>query len=254
MTPITALDELCQIPFHDAAEAQRAQVLSRLADTELFVTLTAEPADDLAQLRIIGDEAFQFAVACDLQERLAAFWQGPVAYAAMPGRILARSLAAEGKGLFLNPDTPSEMLLEPETLAWLVQALEVAPDDVQITKQPPRLSAPAAEAVEALLAALSARAGDLTGLASGLALVGARWSDGRQGHLLLIQGTADATRDAIAKSFAELLSFLPQVKGGVDLGFLDADLPETAILIKVPSPAIKPEAPRRDPAAPPRLR
>ena len=43
MTRPTALDRLCAVPFHEADDAARAAVLRQLADTELFVALSADP-------------------------------------------------------------------------------------------------------------------------------------------------------------------------------------------------------------------
>lgn len=254
MTHPTALDDLCKTPFHEASAPLRARILSRLADSELFVTLTAEPADDRARIRILGDAPLRFALACDLQERLADFWGGPVAYAAMPGRVLADTLARDGKGLFVNPGSASEMLLGPDDLAWLVEALKVSPAPSQATVIPPTLFAPAPEIVAALLQPVSDRMAGLSGFASAVALTGARWEDGRKGHVLIIRGTAESQRDAIAKSFAELLSFLPPVEGGVDLGFSDGALPDAALVIEVPKPPKPALVASRDPAAPPRLR
>lgn len=250
---MSALDDLCRIPFHDAPDALRARIMSQLADTQLFVTLAGEPADDRVQLRMLPAEGFEFALACDSEERLSAFWQGPAAYVALPGRAVAQMLAKAGKALLVNPGQPSEMLLDAQALAWLESALEAAPD-VLDPQAPPQLQAPAPEAVEALLAPLTERAAGFAGLARRMALAGAVWQDGRQGHLLLIGGTRPAHREALAKSLAEFLSFLPAVPGGVDLGFAERELPEGAVVIDVPAPAPPPAAPRRDPDAPPRLR
>ena len=102
---MTPLDELCQVPFHEADAPVRSRILSRLADTELFVALLAEPADDRAELRLFDLPEGRFALACDREERLAGFVGGPVAYLALPGRVLAAALAenfGELCGQFLN--------------------------------------------------------------------------------------------------------------------------------------------------------
>ena len=116
---MTPLDDLCPLPFHLADAPARARVLSRLADTELFAALVAEPAGDTAELRSFDLAEGRFALACDIEERLAAFVGGPVAYLALPGRVLAAALADEGQGLVVNPGHPSQLMLDAETLRWV---------------------------------------------------------------------------------------------------------------------------------------
>lgn len=250
---MTPLDELCQVPFHEADAPARARILSRLADSELFAALLAEPVADRADLRIYELPEGRFALACDSEERLAGFVGGPVAYLGLPGRVLAQALAAEGHGLLVNPGHASQLMLDAAMLAWLVEALQsrpsMAPDDAAR-----RLSAPLPEAVAALAGPLAQRLGDMPGLVSALALVRADWADGRQSHLLMLQGVAVAQQPAIAKALAELLAFLPELPGGVDIGFTDATPPQGALLLEPPPPEPAPEPARRDPKAPPRLR
>lgn len=250
---MSTLDDLCQTPFHDAPQALRARVMSRLADTQLFVTLVEEPAGEQVQLRMLPAEGFEFALACDSEERLSAFWQGPVAYVALPGRAVAQMLAGAGKALLVNPGQPSEMLLDAAGLAWLESALDATPD-AATPEAMPQLHAPDPQAAATLRAPLSERVANFAGLAGHVALVGATWQDGRQGHLLLVSGTQAPHRDALAKSLAEFLSFLPPIAGGVDLAFAEPELPRDALVIRVPAPPAPPAAPRRDPNAPPRLR
>ena len=88
---MTPLDALCRVPVHELPDAARARVLNRLADTELFVALSAEPAGDKVTLRLFDLGAAQMAVAADLEERLGIIRQA-VAYAAVPGRALAAML------------------------------------------------------------------------------------------------------------------------------------------------------------------
>lgn len=250
---MTALDDLCPIPFHAAPDAVRARILSRLADTELVVALTAEPADDRADIRVFDLSGTRTALACDTEERLSAFQGAAVAYAAMPGRILAGILSQDGIHLLINPGEASEMLLEPETLTWLGQALDIAPE-AEADKPRPSLFAPDSDVVATLLEPLSQRLPDMAGLAKSAALMAAAWPDGRRGHLLLLRGTDEKHRDALAKSLAELLAFLPEVKDGVDVAFSDLLLPQGALVIDLPEPAAPEPAPKRDPKAPPRLR
>ena len=47
---------------------------------------------------------------------------------------------------------------------------------------------------------------------------------------------------------------LPQLPGGVDIGFAERDMPAGALIFEPPEPPPAPEPSRRDPKAPPRLR
>lgn len=250
---MTALDDLCQIPFHDAPAPLRARILSQLADTPLFVTLEREPADDAVQIRLVDGGEYRLAVASDSDERLAAFWQGPVAYAAIPGRVLASLLSANNAALLVNPGTVSEMLLDAESLAWLGESLESRPEATSAVMLP-TLSAPAADVASALHDPLQQRLRGMFGLVESAALVGASWPD-RAGHLLLMRGTAASRHDVVAKAMGELLAFLPEIEGGVDIAFADPLLPDGAMIVKVPEPLPpEPETVQRDPNAPPRLK
>ncbi|HWL58593.1 MAG TPA: SseB family protein [Paracoccus sp. (in: a-proteobacteria)] len=250
---MTPLDLLCSIPFHEADPARRARILSRLADTELFAALVEEPVADRAELQIFPLEDGPAALACDSEERLAGFIGGPVAYVGLPGRVLAAALVAEGRGLLVNPGQPSQMLLDAAALAWLGRALEaepsLAPDEAPVAMRQPR-----PEAVEILAEPVSLRLGDMGGLVESAALVAAEWADGRANHTLILKGVGESHRNAVAKAFAELLAFLPEIPGGTDLAFSDASHPALALVLESPPLDEPAPAPRRDPNAPPRLR
>ncbi|MDQ7263718.1 SseB family protein [Paracoccus sp. PS-1] len=250
---MTPLDELCKVPFHEADAPARARILSRLADTELFAALVAEPAGDRAELRLFDLPEGRFALACDREDRLAGFVGGPVAYVALPGRVLAAALAEEGQGLLLNPGHGSQLMLDAEVLAWLGRALAARPS-MAGAEAARRLGAPSAEAVALLAEPLAQRLGDMAGLVGRLALVAAEWRDGRRNHALILAGVDPAHEAAVAKALAELLAFLPELPGGVDIGFAAPGLPPGALVLEPPPPAPAPEPPRRDPSAPPRLR
>ena len=252
---MTPLDALCEAPFHDLPDAARARVLNRLADTELFVALEADPAGDRARLRLFDLPDGRMAIAADAEERLAGFFGAPVAHVALPGRALAAMLAAEGVTLMANPGAPSEMLLAPEVLGWLAEALAAAP--VEDRAGPARLSAPSAGMVAALAEPLASRLADMGGLAEAAALVAAEWPDGTAGHLLVMAGTPEPRRPLIAKALAELIAFLPPLPAPCDVAF-DLPLPEGALILRIdrpePEPEPAPRAPGRDPAKPPILR
>ncbi|RNF35544.1 SseB family protein [Paracoccus methylarcula] len=243
---MTALDDLAAIAFHDADSAQRARMLSRLADTELSVALVAEPEGDRIELRIFPLDGGPVALACDGEDRLAGFFGAPVAYAAMPGRVLAGLLRQEGVGLLVNPGHPSEMLLDAGMLDWLTGVLSAAPETAEARL---RLTAPSPATIEALAEPLAARLADMRGLITGAALAGVRGEDGPKAHLLLIAGAEAGHQPAIAKALAEALAFLPPQPGGVDISFSDAAPPPAALRFELsppePSPAERAKAPPR---------
>lgn len=250
---LTPLDLLCETPFHDAEGPARSLVLSRLADTELFAALVREPAEGQAELQIFDLPEGPVALACDREERLAGFVGGPVAYVALPGRVLAAALAAEGQGLLVNPGQVSQMLLDNGTLAWLTRALEARPSFAP-DAAPERVTAPDPAVVAALAGPVSLRLGDMADLVGRAALFASTYADGRRNHTLLLLGVAEPHREALAKAFAELLAFLPEQPGGVDLGFADSAVPALAVVLEPPAPEVEAPAPQRDPKAPPRLR
>lgn len=255
---MSALDDLCPTPFHLADSPARARVLSRLADTELFVALAREPEGELVELAIHPLEEGEVALACDSEERLAGFLGGPVVHLAIPGRVLAGLLAAEGRGLLVNPGQPSEMLLGPELLGWLGRALgarPAPPEDLRAS----RLFPPEPAALAVLAGPLAERLADMAGLVGGAALLGAEWPDARRGHLLVLRGVAEGHRAAVAKALGELLAFLPEQPGGTDIAFSDAPLPRGAVILELAhvdqasAPAATGEAAVAEPS-PPRLR
>lgn len=245
---MTALDDLAATPFHDAKPAQRARMLSRLADTELSVALTGEPEGERIELQTFPLEGGPVALACDGEDRLAGFFGGPVAYAAMPGRVLAGLLRQEGAGLLINPGHPSEMLLDADMLDWLTGVLSATPEAAEAQL---RLTAPAPATVEALAEPLAARLADMRGLIGGAALAGVRGEGEPSSHLLLIAGAGAERQPAIAKALAEALAFLPPQPGGVDISFSDTAPPPSALRFELVMP--EPQAPKR-PDGPPRLR
>lgn len=253
---MTPLDALCEAPFHELPDAARARVLNRLADTEIVVALAAEPEGDRVELKLFDLAEGRMAVAADREDRLSAFFDAPVAYAALPGRVLAAMLAPENVTLMVNPSAPSEMLLSPETLGWLSEALSDAPDEDQVG--PASLSAPSAQMIAALAGPLATRLEDMSGLVELAALVTAEWPDGGRGHLIVVHGVAEARRAVLAKALAELIAFLPPLPDACDVAF-DLPLPENALIIRLEKtealqPGTGPVAPGSDPEKPPILR
>lgn len=251
---MTILDDLCEKPFYELADAARARVLSRLADTELYVALTHEPVDDQIELRMFDLEAGRTALATDTEYRLAAFLGGPVPYIALPGRVLAEMLAAEQVALMVNPQDASSMILPPDLLAWLHQGLSGRPVEAQ--SRPLALTGPDPQAVAILAEALALRLGDMAGLTQGAALVGAQWKGGETGHLIVLEGVTPDHQPALAKAVADLLAFLPEIEGGVDITFDPIPLPDAALrlVLEKPEPQAPLGAPGMDPSRPPNLR
>ncbi|MFV0293106.1 MAG: hypothetical protein ACK5II_07790 [Paracoccus sp. (in: a-proteobacteria)] len=254
---MTPLDALCDSPFHELPDPVRARVLNRLADTELFVALAEEPVEDRIRLHLFDLPGGRMAVAADAEDRLAGFFGGSVAYAALPGRVLAGMLAGETVGLMVNPGMVSEMMLPSGVLGWLSQALSSTPSEGEAG--PAQLSAPTAEMVTALAEPLATRLEDMAGLVDEAALVAARWPDGTDAHLVVLSGVAEDIRPRVAKAIAELLAFLPVMDEICDVAF-DLPVPDGALIFRpekvqeAPAPAGAPRAPGKDPARPPILR
>ncbi|AXC49802.1 hypothetical protein DRW48_08980 [Paracoccus suum] len=252
---MSALDDLCSVPFHEAGDAARAAILRQLADTELFLALAEDPRDDIAAVLRLPLDGAEVALACDDDGRLAGALGRPVAHVALPGREVARRLGAEGLPLLVNPGAPSAMLLDAPALAWLAQALAAAPTEVD--QRARSLSPPDPGLVAALAPALGRRLADMAGLTTGAVLVAAQMSDGSATHLAILSGTPDAARPALAKAVSELIAFLPPLPVPVDVSFADhLPIPAGAVSIRV-EPAPKPPAPAPDAPAeprPPRLR
>ncbi|AUH34433.1 SseB family protein [Paracoccus tegillarcae] len=246
---MTALDDLAETPFHEADAQTRSRMMSRLADTRLAVALTTQPMGDEIELQMFPFEGNQAALACDTEERLADFLNGPTPYAAMPGRVLAGLLADAGAGLLVNPGHPSQMLLDAGSLMWLRGALAARPEAETARLD---LCAPSPEAVAALAPPLAERLGDLRDLITGAALAGIRGErDQPVAQLLLIAGAPEDQQPAIAKALAETLAFLPPQPGGVDISFSDAAPPAGALRFDLT--AQTPPAVAR-PKGPPNLR
>lgn len=247
---MTPLDRLCALPFHEADDATRAAILRRLADTLLYAALAAEAEGERAELLRLDGPDGPLALACDSDDRLSGFFGQATPYAAMPGRVLARLLAGAGVALLVNPGAPSEMLIGAETLDWLSRALADHPDAAQGTAH---LTPPDAAAAALLLPALGERLAEMAGLAQAATLTRAHWSDGREGHLVLIEGAEPRVEPLIAKAIGELAAFLPPVQGGLDVSFAPLPPPEGAPRIVIEAPPAPPPEPKRE-KGPPILR
>ena len=101
-TPIDRAHAAMQAAPED--DAARLRFYERLADAELFLMLTAEPAGDEISPELFEVQDAPFVLAFDLEERLSAFAGRAVPYAALSGRALAGMLAGQGIGLAVVAD------------------------------------------------------------------------------------------------------------------------------------------------------
>ena len=245
-------------------DAVRLAFYDRLADAQLFVLLTVEPAGDAVEPQLYDLEEGRFALAFDLEERLSTFSGAAAPYVALPGRVIARILAAEGIGLGLNLGVaPSAFLMPPEALGWLAGTLAHAPGAAEA--RPVAYDRPAG-VPPALLTALDAKLARLTGVADKAHLVSVTYDDGAQGHLLVFEGARDGAEPALAKAMSEALVFSGVEAGALDVTFLapgDAALGSivrNALTFELPQPAraemrvLTPSAPGMDPSRPPKLK
>lgn len=245
--------------------APRLRFFERLADAELYLLLAEDSDGATIRPAIFRLEAGDVALAFDREERLAAFSDRAVAYAALPGRVVARELAGQGLGLGLNLGVaPSSFLLDADGLGWLDRTLGAVPDRAEA--RPVAFHKPAG-LPEALLHALDEKLARLAGLARFAILAGVTYEGGRRGHMLAIAGAAPEAEPALAKAVSEALIFSGIDAGELDVAFLDAATPTlTAIAAQglrfdLPEPAVEeaqviggPVAPGMDPARPPILR
>lgn len=249
-------------------EALQLRFYHALADAELFLLLDRDPEGD-AEGERINPRVFDLddgpvILAFDSEERLAGLGQGPVPYAALPGRVIAAHLAGQGVSLGVNLGTgaASEVLLPPEALRWLTETLDHRP---QATEARPAGFHPPGALPEALTSALAFTLGGATGLASGALIAGVGYDDGRRGHMLAILDAAEGAEEALARAAGEALTFSGLEAGQMDVVFLTADsaaaqaMGRVALRLDIAPPATpqpKPMAkgPGMDPDKPPFLR
>ena len=107
MTDDTPLDRAHRaMTARPADEAARLAYYHRLVGAELCLLLTREPeGDDLAP-RVLNLSDGPVVLAFEGEERLAAFADGPVPYAALPGRVVIAHLAGQDIGLGINLGGP----------------------------------------------------------------------------------------------------------------------------------------------------
>lgn len=259
-TPIDAAHAAMDAsPLDDGA---RLKFYERLADSELFLLLEKEQEDDRIAPEVFEVQDASFVLVFDTIERLAEFVGKPAPYAALSGRVIAQMLAPSGIGLGVNLEVaPSSILIPADAVAWLVQTLENAPDEVEAKLS--EVTAPAG-LPDSLITSLDTKLSTAVGLARWAYLVGTVAENGVRSHMLGFVGTVDGAQPALAKAVSEALTFSGIDAGALDVGFFGSNDPFAAQLAKVglrfdlPEPEAPREyvqvAPGSDPEKPPKLR
>ncbi len=246
-----------------ADEASELQFYRELADATLYLVLEREAEGEVIAPRVFDVAGGSVLLAFDSEDRLASLSDTPLAFVALPGRIIAQQMAGQGLSLGINLGTGAvcEMLMPPEALDWLVQMLGATPVslEAQVAEFLPPTLVP-----EALIAALTRSAQAASGLAAVGLLAAVRYQDGRRGHMFSFVNAEVSAQAALARSVAEALAFSGIEAGELDVSFLvEADaglarLLRVAKVFEVPEVVVEaiPDrpAPGMDPLAPPKLR
>ncbi len=279
MTEQTPTGEIAGLTPLDAAhaavdadpgnEAALLRFYDRLADGELYLLLEREAAGDKLDPKVFELESGPVVLVFDQEERLSDFTGGIAPWAALPGRVIAGLLRGQGIGLGVNLGiAPSAMLLPPEAMDWLSEALEPEPEAA--LGRPARFFAPAVP--DSLGLALQDKFASARGLASSALLSGVEYEDGRRGHMLVFTDAKPEAEAALARAVQEALVFSGLDAAALDVAFLAsgdralAPLAATALRFALPeaTPAPAPQAlteekrsptgPGLDPEKPPKLR
>ncbi|MEJ6403811.1 SseB family protein [Yoonia sp. 2307UL14-13] len=240
-------------------DALRLQFYERLVDTELFMLLGAEAAEDRIAPEIFEIEDRRFALVFDREERLSQFVGCVAPYAGLPGRALAQMLVGQGIGLALNLEVaPSAMLIPDEAVDWLAKTLSNGPQETEARLR--ELIAP--NVPESVVSGLDRKLATAAGMARSAYLAGAIYEDNTRGHVLAFLDAQDGAEQALASAANEALTFSGIEAGMIDVLFVRASDPLAAYLAKVglrfdlPEPVqpMTPTAPGMDSEKPPRLK
>lgn len=257
----TPLDRAHAAMESDGSEAARLRFYETLAAAELFLLLEGAVEGDSVVPQAFDVEGQAFVLVFDTEQRLSEFASETADYVALSGRALAEMLAEQGLGLGLNLEVGSSaMLLPPEAMTWLTDALADDPEHVEA--RPREFHAPQG-LPEAFLQALDARLAAAEGLAEQAYLVGVTYEDGARSHLLGFVGALPGAEDALARGISEVLRFSGMEAAMLDVGFFEASDPTAARMAliglrfdlpKVDRNSAPGAAPGMDPDKPPRLR
>lgn len=259
-TPIDRAHAAMQAAPED--EGARLRFYARLAEAELHLMLTDDPAADdedvSPEMFDHGEE--RYVIAFDREERLADFAGKPVPYVSLSGRVLVSMLTEQQLGLGLNLDVAASSILLPyKAVDWLRETLENAPEEIAAGVA--SLNAPFG-LPEPLLEALDGKLATATGLADAAYLASVTYRNGGRGHLLGFVAAVPEAQGALARAVAEALTFSGIDAGQLDVAFFRAGDPVVERLgrvgLRFDLPQLQQAAPRAapgsDPARPPKLR
>ena len=256
MTPLDIAHAAMAAAPEDAA--LRLRFYDRVADAELYVLLEREATETVAP-RILETDGASYVLAFDKPDRLTDFTGAISPYIGLSGRALAAMLRDQAIGIGLNLEVaPSAMLLPPEAVAWLAEALGQAPGEEE---DHIAAIAPPSALPEALLDALQAKLATAGGFAREAYLATATYSAGARGTLLAFVDAGDGAERALAGAVREALVFSGIEAGALDVAFVSSRDAITAALgrhgFRLDLP--KPREPKRiipgsDPDRPPKLR
>ncbi|MEM7074891.1 MAG: SseB family protein [Pseudomonadota bacterium] len=261
MEPETHLDRAHAAMEASEADEPRLRFYEALAAVELFLLLDGSADGDTIVPQAFEVEGQAFVLAFDTEARLARFAGSAADYVALSGRALAEMLTEQSLGLGLNLEVASSaLLLPPEGLAWLAQAL--ADDPLELEAQAREFHPPAG-LPESLLTALDARLAAAEGLAGQAYLVGVTYQSGARGHMLGFVDAAPGAEDALARAVSDVLRFSDLEAAVLDVGFFRAQDQAAARMsvvgLRFDLPTAKKRtaartAPGLDPDTPPKLR
>lgn len=211
----------------------RLKFYQRLADTTLFLLLRGEPVGEVLDpevLEIDNPETAnidRYALVFDTEERLgafaAAYKNDALPYAALPGRVIAQSLAGQGVGLALNLDVAvSSISLPAAAMDWLADTLALNPEEGErnLTAIAPPFGLP-----DGLIEGLEEKLVTAAGLASHAVFVKGSYSDDSEGWLLAFIDAQPGAEQALARATHEALVFSGTDLSAVDVAFFASNDP-----------------------------
>jgi hypothetical protein len=245
---------------HGADDAAMARFYALLVETPLMVPVHPVAEDSPISPQVFDLSTGPVALAFDADERMTAFFEGPVEYVALTGRSLVEALAGQGLGLALNlGEAPSATLLDAETIRWVAAEMggEVDAMDLggALTLSPP------GNAPHSLLAALAERVAQMPGLVqeAWLVTLTPETAEARLALLLLPGTAARRAVPGVVTALSRAAAVHGSEAGSVAVGVLDEVHPllaparRTGLALHPPPDQTAPRA-RTTGDAPPRLR
>lgn len=211
----------------------RLKFYQRLADTTLFLLLRGEPVGEVLDPEILEIDNAEtanidrYALVFDTEARLgafaAAYKNDALPYAALPGRVIAQSLAGQGVGLALNLDVAvSSISLPAAAMDWLADTLALNPEEGErnLTAIAPPFGLP-----DGLIEGLEEKLLTAAGLASHAVFVKGSYSDDSEGWLLAFIDAQPGAEQALARATHEALVFSGTDLSAVDVAFFASNDP-----------------------------